>query len=47
MDVNDCSPRFGFNGYMADVSENSEIGSVITIVTATDDDDGNNGQVKC
>lgn len=46
MDVNDCSPQFGLNSYVADVSENSEIGSVITIVTATDDDDGNNGQVQ-
>ncbi|XP_071532452.1 fat-like cadherin-related tumor suppressor homolog isoform X3 [Panulirus ornatus] len=46
MDVNDCAPRFSEASYEAVVAENSEVGAVITILTATDDDDGNNGQVQ-
>ncbi|KAK7016210.1 long-chain fatty acid transporter fat1 [Halocaridina rubra] len=46
MDVNDCSPRFTHSEYEAEVAENSEVGAVITILTATDEDDGNNGQVQ-
>ncbi|XP_042206314.1 fat-like cadherin-related tumor suppressor homolog [Homarus americanus] len=46
MDVNDCSPRFSSTTYEAIAAENSEVGAVITILMATDDDDGNNGQVQ-
>ncbi|XP_064099968.1 fat-like cadherin-related tumor suppressor homolog isoform X2 [Macrobrachium nipponense] len=46
MDVNDCAPRFSSSWYEAIVAENSEVGAVITILTATDDDDGNNGQIQ-
>lgn len=46
MDVNDCSPRFSAASYQAVVAENSEIGTTITILTATDEDEGNNGQVR-
>ncbi|MPC22879.1 Protocadherin Fat 1 [Portunus trituberculatus] len=48
MDVNDCSPRFSEMSYTTLVAENSELGDVITILTATDEDEGNNGQpLKC
>ncbi|KAK4302799.1 hypothetical protein Pmani_025146 [Petrolisthes manimaculis] len=46
MDVNDCSPRFSASSYRAVVAENSEVGATITILTATDEDEGNNGQVQ-
>ncbi|XP_063862581.1 fat-like cadherin-related tumor suppressor homolog isoform X4 [Scylla paramamosain] len=46
MDVNDCSPRFSEISYTTLVAENSEVGDVITILTATDEDEGNNGQIQ-
>lgn len=45
MDVNDSPPLFSESSYTAFVAENSEIGAIITILTATDDDEGNHGQV--
>lgn len=44
--MNDCSPRFSAASYRAVVAENSEVGATITILTATDEDEGNNGQVR-
>ena len=43
--MNDCSPHFSEMSYTTLVAENSEVGDVITILTATDEDEGNNGQV--
>lgn len=45
MDVNDCPPRFSESSYTTLVAENSEVGAIITILTATDSDEGNHGQV--
>ena len=45
MDVNDCPPHFAESSYTTHVAENSEVGATVTILTATDDDEGNNGQV--
>ena len=45
MDVNDCPPHFSKMSYTALVAENSEVGDIITILTATDEDEGNHGQV--
>lgn len=45
MDVNDCPPRFAKSSYTTFVAENSEVGAIITLLTATDEDEGNHGQV--
>ncbi|XP_050721222.1 fat-like cadherin-related tumor suppressor homolog [Eriocheir sinensis] len=46
MDVNDCPPRFPESSYTALVAENSEVGATVTILTASDDDEGNHGQIQ-
>lgn len=46
VDVNDCWPRFSTTSYSAVVAENSEVGATVTVLTATDDDEGSNGQVS-
>jgi len=45
LDANDKAPRFDVTSYGADVIENSFIGTFVTRVRATDDDDGDNGLV--
>ncbi|XP_024906692.1 protocadherin Fat 4 [Pteropus alecto] len=44
-DVNDNAPRFSRPSYYLDCPELSEIGSKVTQVSATDPDEGSNGQV--
>ena len=45
LDANDKAPRFDVTSYGANVIENSFIGTFVTRVRATDDDDGDNGLV--
>ncbi|OTF83098.1 Cadherin domain containing protein, partial [Euroglyphus maynei] len=45
LDHNDCEPIFSQNHYYGSVSENVTLGSSILKVTATDNDDGDNGRV--
>jgi len=45
LDVNDNSPRFDVTSYSADVIENSFIGTFVTKVSATDNDEGDNGLI--
>ncbi|XP_006629223.2 protocadherin Fat 4 [Lepisosteus oculatus] len=44
-DVNDNSPRFSRPSYYLDYPEVTEIGSLVTQVSATDPDEGFNGQI--
>uniref|UniRef100_A0A8C9R1A2 Protocadherin Fat 4 n=1 Tax=Scleropages formosus TaxID=113540 RepID=A0A8C9R1A2_SCLFO len=44
-DVNDNAPRFSRPSYYLDYPEMTEIGSVVTRVSATDPDEGVNGQI--
>src|SRR5690606_3849654 len=37
-DINDCSPKFSQDRYVANVSESAPIGTVVTTVLATDKD---------
>lgn len=46
LDVNDNPPRFVNNSFFVDVPEKLPVGTVVTIVTASDIDAGNNGQVR-
>ena len=46
MDANDCPPKFSSDFYEVVVAENSNAGSTIYVLSATDDDDGNNGQIQ-
>ncbi|KAL2094521.1 hypothetical protein ACEWY4_009240 [Coilia grayii] len=46
LDVNDNEPFFTQAVYKATVLENSQIGSLVTTVSATDADEGTNGQVS-
>merc|ERR1740137_246149 len=45
MDVNDNTPQFSSDEYETSVAENSHIGTIITFVTAFDEDNGSNGEV--
>ncbi|CAL4172489.1 unnamed protein product, partial [Meganyctiphanes norvegica] len=45
MDVNDNSPYFSKSVFDGSVSENSIIGTTITVVTASDEDEGANGEI--
>ncbi|XP_055064438.2 protocadherin-16 [Misgurnus anguillicaudatus] len=45
LDVNDNNPKFSTSGYTIDVSEDAAVGSVVLDVTATDADEGENGQI--
>ncbi|KAI7793262.1 putative protocadherin-16 [Triplophysa rosa] len=45
LDVNDNSPKFSSSSYTIDVSEDAAVGSVVLDVTATDVDEGENGQI--
>uniref|UniRef100_A0A8D2JBT4 FAT atypical cadherin 4 n=1 Tax=Varanus komodoensis TaxID=61221 RepID=A0A8D2JBT4_VARKO len=44
-DINDNSPRFTKPSYYLDCPEQNEVGSRVTQISATDPDDGSNGQV--
>ena len=46
MDKNDCAPVFSSSLYELTVAENSDKDSTICVLSATDQDDGNNGQVS-
>jgi len=46
LDLNDHAPRFEVKSYRADVVENSFIGTFVTRVSASDDDDGDNGLIQ-
>ncbi|CAL4112189.1 unnamed protein product, partial [Meganyctiphanes norvegica] len=45
MDVNDCPPVFSSSSYEILIAENSEIGATVTVITASDNDEGKNGKV--
>lgn len=45
LDVNDNSPKFGSSSYTVDVSEDAAVGFVVLDATATDVDEGENGQI--
>ncbi len=45
IDVNDNDPIFSFAGFMANVDEDVPIGTVLTVLTATDKDSGSFGEV--
>ncbi|CAL4149728.1 unnamed protein product [Meganyctiphanes norvegica] len=45
MDVNDCAPQFSSEVYEAMITENNKIEATVTVLTATDEDEGNNGEV--
>nr|XP_039265780.1 protein dachsous-like [Styela clava] len=45
VDVNDESPKFSRDLYFAEIEENQITGSLVTKVTATDGDSGENGKV--
>uniref|UniRef100_A0A673I4K9 Protocadherin-16 n=1 Tax=Sinocyclocheilus rhinocerous TaxID=307959 RepID=A0A673I4K9_9TELE len=45
LDVNDNSPKFGSSSYTVDVSEDAAVGSLVLDETATDVDEGENGQI--
>ena len=44
-DVNDNDPIFTSNDYSVTLHENEEVGSTVLQVTATDEDEGTNGQI--
>ncbi|KAJ6650293.1 hypothetical protein lerEdw1_013425 [Lerista edwardsae] len=44
-DINDNSPRFTKTSYYLDCPEQNEVGSKVTQISATDPDEGSNGQV--
>uniref|UniRef100_A0A4W4G0C1 Protocadherin-16 n=1 Tax=Electrophorus electricus TaxID=8005 RepID=A0A4W4G0C1_ELEEL len=45
LDVNDNSPKFSSRSYNIDVLEDTSVGTVVLDVTATDADEGQNGQI--
>ncbi|KAF4082073.1 hypothetical protein AMELA_G00147500 [Ameiurus melas] len=45
LDINDNSPTFSSSSYAVDISEDSAIGSLVLEVTASDADEGKNGQI--
>lgn len=45
-DVNDHAPQFALDVYAVSVPENQEVGSEILRLTATDEDEGDNGAVE-
>lgn len=46
MDVNDNAPRFSSASYVTSLAEDSEVGATVLVLTASDEDGGNNGQVE-
>ncbi|CAL4152665.1 unnamed protein product, partial [Meganyctiphanes norvegica] len=46
MDINDCFPQFSNNTYEISIQESTKVGTTVTIITAIDNDDGNNGQIQ-
>lgn len=44
-DINDNAPRFDKFTYLAEVREDSEVNTVVTVVHAVDDDEGLAGEV--
>ncbi|KAJ8342522.1 hypothetical protein SKAU_G00324500 [Synaphobranchus kaupii] len=46
LDVNDNSPRFESASYTADIPEDAVVGSPVLEVTASDEDEGENGRVQ-
>lgn len=46
LDVNDHSPEFARQEYVAEVTENLPAGTWVTAPTATDKDDGLNSQIR-
>lgn len=44
-DANDNRPEFELPLYEASVVENATIGHIVTVVRATDDDSGSNGDI--
>ncbi|XP_054647582.1 protocadherin alpha-2-like isoform X15 [Dunckerocampus dactyliophorus] len=47
IDVNDNAPEITVSSLMSPVKEDAEIGSVVAMVTITDQDGGKNGQTTC
>lgn len=45
LDINDNSPKFSSSSYAIDISEDAVIGSLVLEVTASDADEGKNGQI--
>ncbi|KAF2368089.1 Cadherin [Trinorchestia longiramus] len=46
MDVNDNTPRFSSSSYSVSIPENSALGSTVMLLSATDRDEGVNGQIQ-
>lgn len=44
-DINDNAPRFDKFTYLAEVREDSEVNTVVTVVHAVDDDEGLAGEI--
>lgn len=44
-DINDNAPRFDKFTYLAEVREDSDISTVVTVVHAVDDDEGLAGEI--
>ncbi|XP_029968910.1 protocadherin alpha-3-like [Salarias fasciatus] len=47
IDVNDNAPQISVSSLMSPVREDSNIGTVVAMVTITDKDEGNNGLTNC
>ena len=45
-DANDNRPQFASSVYEESLMENSEIGRIVTVVSATDEDSGTNAQLS-
>ena len=46
VDVNDNSPVFGATSYLAYVLEGSNMGHIVSVVSAIDEDEGDNGVIQ-
>nr|XP_057919082.1 protocadherin alpha-3-like isoform X20 [Doryrhamphus excisus] len=46
LDSNDNRPMFGRDTYNAEIYENVPVGTIVTSLTATDPDEGNNGEIE-
>ncbi|XP_054890371.1 protocadherin alpha-8-like [Poeciliopsis prolifica] len=46
LDINDNRPSFSQDVYQVEINENVSVGTVVAQVSATDPDEGNNGEIK-
>ncbi|XP_054454102.1 protocadherin alpha-2-like [Anoplopoma fimbria] len=47
IDVNDNAPEISVTSLMTPVKENAELGTIVALVTVSDEDGGNNGVTNC